>query len=141
MESDVGGQPLFERGVDSVLIPYAKAQAAQGFIFNLETYGKRFGLSEEQVDYIRRKLLPTPEDTLKRSATPLLDGREELVVDSTYTQAGRRRTAVNDMIHALQMRSAESGVVTPGDYSPEALHIVAEVIADEIEGHIDRGFP
>jgi hypothetical protein len=131
-----GGQSLLQRGIDSILAPYARAAAAQGYIFDPVLYGERFGLDSSQVEYLRSAVFP--RNVNAHSSSPLLDGREELPVKSTYTLAGKRETSVKDMLHALQMRSAEDGFVMPGDYSERAAEFIAETIADEVESHIQR---
>ena len=136
LQASAAGQPLLQRSIDSLLVPYAKATAAQGYIFEPELFAKRFGLDGSVVEYIKDRLYPAEIES--RSASPLLDGREVLNVRSTYTAAGKRETAVPDMIHALQMRSAQNGVIQPGDYSERAGEIVSSVIADEVEQHMRR---
>ncbi|NBX88427.1 MAG: hypothetical protein EBQ97_07930 [Bacteroidetes bacterium] len=68
----------------------------------------------------------------------MLAGTEILPVRSTYTLAGKRETAVPDMIHALQNRAASDGVILPGDYSPRAMDIISSVVADEVQQHMAR---
>jgi len=131
-----GGQSLLQRSIDSLLIDYAKAAAAQGYIFDPALYAKRYGLSDSDAKYIIDKLYPT--DPLTRSASPLLAGTEILPVRSTYTLAGKRETAVPDMIHALQNRAASDGVILPGDYSPRAMDIISSVVTDEVQQHMAR---
>ena len=131
-----GGQSLLQRSVDSLLVEYAKAAAAQGYIFDPALYAKRYGLSEADAQYVTDKLYPT--DPLARSASPLLAGTEILPVKSTYTLAGKRETAVPDMIHALQMRAASNGVIQPGDYSERAKDIISTVVMDEVQQHMAR---
>jgi len=131
-----GGQSLLQRSIDSLLIDYAKAAAAQGYIFDPALYAKRYGLSDTDAKHIRDKLYPV--DPMARSASPLLAGTEILPVRSTYTLAGKRETAVPDMIHALQNRAASDGVILPGDYSPRAMDIISSVVADEVQQHMAR---
>jgi hypothetical protein len=131
-----GGQSLLQRSIDSLLVEYAKAAAAQGYIFDPALYAKRYGLSEADAQYVTDKLYPT--DPLARSASPLLAGTEILPVKSTYTLAGKRETAVTDMIHALQMRAASDGVIQPGDYSERAKDIISTVVMDEVQQHMAR---
>jgi hypothetical protein len=71
--------------------------------------------------------------------TPILDGTEKFTVpESYYTKGGRLKTSVNDLMYALQKRSADDGFIQPGDYSTRAGQIVAETIVDEIVGHMER---
>jgi hypothetical protein len=128
---------LLRRGIDSVLIPYAKALAGEGFTFDPDRFAERYGLSQEVADYIREQLYPT--SGLSRSVTPILDGTEKFTVpESYYTKGGRLKTSVNDLMYALQKRSADDGFIQPGDYSTRAGQIVAETIVDEIVGHMER---
>lgn len=128
---------LLRRGIDSILIPYAKALAGEGFTFDPDRFAARYGLSQEVADYIREQLYPTTG--LSRSVTPILDGTEKFTVpESYYTKGGRLKTSVNDLMYALQKRSADDGFIQPGDYSTRAGQIVAETIVDEIEGHMER---
>ena len=128
---------LLRRGIDSVLIPYAKSLAGEGFTFDPDRFAERYGLGQEVADYIREQLYPTTG--LSRSVTPILDGTEKFTVpESYYTKGGRLKTSVNDLMYALQKRSADDGFIQPGDYSSRAGQIVAETIVDEIEGHMER---
>jgi hypothetical protein len=128
---------LLRRGIDSVLIPYAKSLAGEGFTFDPDRFAERYGLGQEVADYIREQLYPTTG--LSRSVTPILDGTEKFTVpESYYTKGGRLKTSVNDLMYALQKRSADDGFIQPGDYSTRAGQIVAETIVDEIQGHIER---
>ena len=128
---------LLRRGLDSATIPYAKALAGEGFTFDPDLFAARYGLGQEVADYIREQLYPTTG--LSRSVTPILDGTEKFTVpESYYTKGGRLKTSVNDLMYALQKRSADDGFIQPGDYSTRAGQIVAETIVDEIEGHIER---
>ena len=136
LQATSGGQSLLQRSVDSLLVEYAKAAAAQGYIFDPALYAKRYGLSQADVQYVTEKLYPT--DPLARSASPLLAGTEILPVKSTYTLAGKRETAVPDMIHALQNRAASDGVIQPGDYSQKAGDIISSVVMDEVQQHMAR---
>ena len=136
LQATSGGQSLLQRSVDSLLVEYAKAAAAQGYIFDPALYAKRYGLSQADVQYVTEKLLP--KNVLARSASPLLAGTEILPVKSTYTLAGKRETAVPDMIHALQNRAASDGVIQPGDYSQKAGDIISSVVMDEVQQHMAR---
>jgi hypothetical protein len=128
---------LLRRGIDSVLIPYAKSLAGEGFTFDPDRFAERYGLGQEVADYIREQLYPT--SGLSRSVTPILDGTEKFTVpESYYTKGGRLKTSVNDLMYALQKRSADDGFIQPGDYSTRAGQIVAETIVDEIQGHMER---
>jgi hypothetical protein len=128
---------LLRRGLDSATIPYAKALAGEGFTFDPDRFAERYGLGQEVADYIREQLYPTTG--LSRSVTPILDGTEKFTVpESYYTKGGRLKTSVNDLMYALQKRSADDGFIQPGDYSTRAGQIVAETIVDEIQGHIER---
>lgn len=55
-ESGSGSPSLFGRTVDSLLIPYAKLVAGQGYRFSPELFGERFGLTAEQTSYIKAAL-------------------------------------------------------------------------------------
>jgi hypothetical protein len=128
---------LLRRGIDSVLVPYAKSLAGEGFTFDPDRFAERYGLGQEVADYIREQLYPTTG--LSRSVTPILDGTEKFTVpESYYTKGGRLKTSVNDLMYGLQKRSADDGFIQPGDYSTRAGQIVAETIVDEIEGHMER---
>ncbi len=128
---------LLRRGIDTVLVPYAKALAGQGFTFDADLWAQRFGLGQAEADYIREKLYP--KQGTSRSVSGILDGREKLVVpESYYTKEGKLKTSVNDLLYALQNRSAQDGFVAPGDYSKKAGQVISETIVDEILGHINR---
>jgi hypothetical protein len=128
---------LLRRGIDSVLIPYAKSLAGEGFTFDPDRFAERYGLGQEVAYYIREQLYPTTG--LSRSVTPILDGTEKFTVpESYYTKGGRLKTSVNDLMYALQKRSADDGFIQPGDYSTRAGQIVAETVVDEIVGHMER---
>jgi hypothetical protein len=137
-DTSASGFPiLLRRGIDSVLIPYAKSIAGEGFTFDPDRFAERYGLGQEVADYIREQLYPTTG--LSRSVTPILDGTEKFTVpESYYTKGGRLKTSVNDLMYALQKRSADDGFIQPGDYSSRAGQIIAETIVDEIQGHIER---
>jgi len=80
-----------------------------------------------------------PATGLSRSVTPILEGTEKFVVpESFYTQDGKLKTSVNDLMYALQRRSADDGFIVPGDYSPRAGQIISETIVDEVVGHMER---
>jgi hypothetical protein len=128
---------LLRRGIDSVLVPYAKALAGQGFTFDPVKFAERYGLGQAVADYIREQLYPATG--LSRSVTPILEGTEKFIVpESKYTSEGKLKTDVNNLLYALQKRSADDGFILPGDYSPRAGQIISETIVDEVLGHIDR---
>jgi hypothetical protein len=128
---------LLRRGIDTILVPYAKVLAGQGFTFDPNRFAERYGLGQEVADYIREQLYPATG--LSRSVTPILEGTEKFVVpDSFYTKEGKLKTKVDDLLYALQKRSADDGFIEPGDYSPRAGQIISETIVDEVLGHIER---
>lgn len=125
-----GPSDLFRRAVDSILVPYAKAVGAEGYRFSPERYGRRFGLTEGEVAYVRAALRPKSGKAL--STVPLVTGAEKLEPPRNNTRTKERGVTKNDLLWALQARTAEVGFIEPGDYSPEARKIIADAIADEV---------
>lgn len=125
-----GPSDLFRRAVDSILVPYAKAVGAEGYRFSPERYGRRFGLTDGEVEYIRAALRPKSGKAL--STVPLVTGAEKLEPPRNNTRTKERGVTKNDLLWALQGRTAQVGFIEPGDYSPEARKIIADAIADEV---------
>lgn len=125
-----GPSDLFRRAVNSILVPYAKAVGAEGYRFSPERYGRRFGLTDGEVAYIRAALRPKSGKAL--STVPLVTGAETLEPPRNNTRSKERGVTKNDLLWALQARTAEVGFIEPGDYSPEARKIIADAVADEV---------
>lgn len=130
-EVRTGGPPdLFRRAVDSILVPYAKAVGAEGYRFSPERYGRRFGLTDAEVEYIRAALRPKSGKAL--STVPIVTGAEKLEPPRNNTRTKPSSVSKNDLLWALQNRAARVGFIEPGDYSPEARKVIAEGLADEV---------
>ena len=128
---------LLRRGIDTVLVPYAKALAGEGYTFSIDRFVERYGLNKEVGDYIREQLYP--ESGKDRSVSPILDGSEAFTTPDSYrTLDGKLKTSVVDLMYALQKRSADDGFILPGDYSAKASELIAQTIVDEVQGHIQR---
>ena len=59
-----GSPSVFGRLVDHVLVPYAKAIAAEGYRFSPDRFAERFGLTDEQREQLRTKLMSSLGKTL-----------------------------------------------------------------------------
>lgn len=129
-DGSTGPSDLFRRAVDSILVPYAKAVGAEGYRFSPERYGRRFGLNDTEVEYIRAALRPKSGKAL--STVPIVTGAETLDPPRNNTRSKERGVTKNDLLWALQARTAEVGLIEPGDYSPEARKIISEAIAEEV---------
>jgi hypothetical protein len=125
-----GPSDLFRRAVDSILVPYAKAVGAEGYRFSPERYGRRFGLTDAEVEYIRAALRPKSGKAL--STVPIVTGAEKLEPPRNNTRTKPSSVSKNDLLWALQNRAARVGFIEPGDYSPEARKVIAEGLADEV---------
>ena len=204
---------------DTVLVPYAKAIAGEGYRFSADRFAERFGLTEAERETLRAKLMP--KEGLSRSTVPLMEGTEKLDIVPTVertkdikvlneekllpalkkygqqiissTDAAKRfndgeyifafheldeaptqitsiqqlesyapdqlialaadraeklktkkvKTKyyvpnVTDIMWALQNRAASKGMIEPGDYSPKAMKIISETIADEVVYHMQH---
>jgi hypothetical protein len=132
--SDAAAKPsgVFRRTVDTLVVPYARAVAGEGYRLSPDRFGQRFALSPAQVEYLRDALRPLNGKT--RSAAALLSGEEDLEVEGTGkpTKTGALKKSVNDILWALQNRAAAHGQIEPGDFSERAKRAVADTIADEI---------
>lgn len=73
---DAAARPpgLFRRAVDTLVVPYARAVAGEGYRLSLDRFGKRFDLSQAQVEYLRDALRPLTGK--ERSAARLLSVTE-----------------------------------------------------------------
>lgn len=131
-----GPSDLFRRAVDSLLVPYAKAVGAEGYRFSPERYGRRFGLTDAEVEYIRAALRPKSGKAL--STVPLVTGAERLNPPRNNARTKPPSTSKNDLLWALQNRAAQIGFIEPGDYSPEAHKVIAEGLADEVIYNLGR---
>ena len=129
-----GSPGVFGRIVDHVLVPYAKAVAAEGYRLSPDRLAERFGLSDEQRELIRSKLLPREGES--RSTVPLMTGKETLDVQPTSVKGKKTVASVNDVMWALQNRAARLGQIEPGDYSPKALKAISQAIAAEVRYHV-----
>lgn len=135
------GRPsvAFRRAVDHLLVPYAKATAAEGYRFSPERFAERFGHSEEQVKYITSAL--RQGNWRKRSTVDILKGKEKPDHVHTITKTGKNkgqmRAKVTDVLWYLQNRAAQFGLIEPGDYSKEAKRTIANAMADEVVYHLE----
>jgi hypothetical protein len=128
-----GSSSLFGRAVDTLVVPYAKAVGAEGYRFSVQRFADKFGLSEAQRDLIRGELLP--KTGRSKSTVAIASGAEKLDIESTSVKGG---TSVVDIMWALQNRSAQAGLIEPGDYSPQVKKLIAEAIADEVIYHVEN---
>lgn len=134
---------LLGRVFDQLVVPYAKAIAAEGYRFSPERYAKLFGLSEAERQVLEQKLMP--KEGLSRSTVPLMTGEETLDVQPTTARGIDKKTGlqkfatnVTDVMWALQNRAARLGQIEPGDYSPKAMKAIAQAIADEVIYHVQH---
>lgn len=134
-DSDAGSSGLFGRTVDSLLVPYAKAVGAEGYRFAVQRFAERFGLDEQQQQLIRSALIP--KNGSAKSTVAIASGAETLDVVPTSQRGTKSKVSVNDILWALQNRSAQAGLIEPGDYSDQAKKVIAEAISDEVIYHIN----
>jgi hypothetical protein len=93
-----GPSGLLRAAIDHVLVPYAKAVATERYRLSPERFGERFGLTTEQVAYIKDAL--RPKSGLKRSTSKIITGEETLEV--TESSKGTRSSRTNlDVMTAL----------------------------------------
>ena len=130
-DSGAGPSGLFGRTVDHLLVPYAKAVGAEGYRFALQRFGDLFGLDAQQRELIRNALIP--KSGISKSTVPIASGVERLEVEG---RGATGKTPVSAIIYALQNRSAQAGLIEPGDYSDRAMRTIAEAIADEVVYHL-----
>lgn len=131
-----GSSDLFGGIVDHILAPYGRAVAGEGYRFSPERLGQIYGLSPDQVDRVRRAMLPRVSTNPKkdRSTIPLM--RDEQSLDIRPTSASGK-PSVDDVLFALQNRAAKQGQVDPGDFSREAARKIAQDIAREVAYHTE----
>jgi hypothetical protein len=128
-DSGSGSPGLFRRTVDHLLVPYAKAVGAEGYRFAIQRFGDLFGLDGQQRDLIRDALIP--KSGLSKSTVPIASGAESLGLPPG-------KNSVTSIVYALQNRSAQAGLIEPGDYSDRAMRVIAEAIADEVKHHLEN---
>ena len=128
-DSTTGPSDLFRRSIDNILAPYAKAVAAEGYRFSTDRFADRFGLSDQEREYVRNALYPKKGADL--STAGIIDGTETLEVAKS-SKAKKPKATNNDIMFALQNRAANIGQIEPGDYSDKAQKIISEAIASEI---------
>jgi len=133
-DGSTGPSSLFRRTVDNLLVPYAKAVGAEGYRFSPDLFAKRFGLSEQQREYIRAAL--RPKQGAKLSTADIVSGKEKLELTKTSGTEKKPRSNNTDIMFGLQNRAAQNGLIEPSDHSPEAKKIISEAIADEVIHHI-----
>ena len=135
--SGAGRPDLFRRAVDHLIVPYAKAVGAEGYRFSPDRFAERFGLTDEERELLREKLLP--KNGTGRATVPLMTGEETIEVVPTTVRGKKGKLApnINDAMWALQNRSAALGLIEPGDYSSKAMRLISQAIAAEIKHHID----
>lgn len=132
-DGPAGPSDLFRRVVDHLLVPYAKAVAAEGYRFSVQRFANKFGLSDAQRDLIRQALLP--RSGVLKSTVPIAAGQETLEITPTSKNG---KVGVSDILWALQNRSAKQGLIEPGDYSDRALKLISEAMTDEVLHHIKK---
>lgn len=131
--SGEAGRPgLFRRTVDHVLVPYAKVVGGEGYRFAVSRFAQRFGLSAEQQGLIRQALLP--KSGADKATIDVASGKVKLDIKPT---GARNKISVSDILWALQNRSAQAGLIEPGDYSDQARKLIAEAIAEEVLHNIN----
>lgn len=131
-----GRSDLFRRAVDHVLVPYAKAAGAQGYRFDPALFGERFGLTQDQTDYVRAALRPKNGKAI--SSVPIASGAEVLDPPRNNVRSKEPGVTKNDLLWALQNRVAQAGLISPTDYSEEAKRILAQAIADEVKWNVEQ---
>ena len=127
--SGTGPSDLFRRSIDNILAPYAKAVAAEGYRFSTDRFADRFGLSDQEREYVRTALYPKKGADL--STAGIIDGTETLDVAKS-SKAKKPKATNNDIMFALQNRAGAIGQIEPGDYSAAAQKIISEGISSEI---------
>lgn len=115
--------------VDTVLVPFSKSAAGQGYRLSPERLGQQFPIGAETEARVAQGLIPRGD----RSTIPLMEGREKLPIKGT---GARGEVVVDDVIDALSNRAARKGYIEPGDYSPKAMATIAKTIADEVYHHV-----
>jgi hypothetical protein len=148
---DSSGDPsgLFGRMVDSVLVPYARAAASEGYQFDLDRYAERYGLSDAQRELIRDRLYPKSGAAL--SIAPVMRGEELLTVpDMRFVRGAVERdnvdgkqkvvahlikpkAKVTSVLFALQNRAAALGQILWNDFSPRAMKLMADALTADVE--------
>ena len=138
LSETVGNQPLFQRLLDSVFIPYAKAVTKAGYEFRFKDWQKRFGLSDPTVESVINALYP--KSGLDISTRELFESPDLLGAKPTLDKNGNLvyKLSVNEMIEKLESRTQRAGVISPTDRSDKALKILSTAIADEVEGQVER---
>jgi len=125
---------LFGRVVDHVLAPYARAAASEGYRLSPERLGEAYGLTPEEVNYVRKALYPVKGSD--RSTVALMKegpDAEQLDVRPTGKDG---KPVVDDVLYALQNRAAAQGQIDPTDHSDSAKKMIAKNMADEVEHHV-----
>jgi hypothetical protein len=133
----VGGQSLLERSLDKILKPYAKAAVRVGYVFNPEEFAKRFGIPVPLALDVEGAIAPNKYENV--SVRSLFEKPEELAGSQAFINAkGNFDASVPELITALESRTLREGVFSTTDYSENAKTFIARVIADEIEGQVER---
>ena len=125
---------IFGRVVDHVLAPYARATAAEGYRLSPERLGEAYGLTPDEVNYVRKALYPVKGSD--RSTVALMKegpDAEQLDVRPTGKDG---KPVVDDVLYALQNRAAAQGQIDPTDHSDTAKKMIAKNMADEVEHHV-----
>lgn len=115
--------------VDTVLVPFSKSAAGQGYRLSPERLGQQYAIGPEIEARVAQGLIPRGD----RSTIPLMEGKEKLPIKGT---GARGEVVVDDVIDALSNRAARKGYIEPGDYSPKAMATIAKTIADEVYHHV-----
>lgn len=136
-ESTDGTPGLFGRAVDGVLVPYARAVAAEGYRFSPDRFAHKFGLTDAQRDTIREALRAKRGKSI--STAGILKGDEKIEINGTgRVVRGTATATVADVLWGLQNRAATVGQIEPGDHSKQAERVISDVIADEVAHHVSR---
>ena len=133
---DTGPLDLFRRAVDHLVVPYAKAVGAEGYRFSADRFGKRFGLNEAEVEYLRAAIRPKSGKPL--STVPIVSGEERVETPRTNTRTKIPGVSKFDLAWALQNRTAKFGLIDPSDRSDAASKVIAEALADEVSYALDQ---
>jgi hypothetical protein len=115
--------------VDTVLIPFSKSAAGQGYRLSPERLGQQYAIGPDIEARVAQGLTPRGD----RSTVSLMEGKEKLPIKGT---GARGEVVVDDVIDALSNRAARKGYIEPGDYSPKAMSAIAKTIADEVYHHV-----
>jgi len=129
-----GPSDLFRRAVDHVLVPYAKAVAAEGYTFSVQRYAERFGLSPAQQRVISEALAPRNGASKATSSIMRLtdeQARRALMIPE-------KKANVSHVLMGLQNSSAQQGLIEPGDYSDKASKLIAQALTDEVLYHVNE---